>query len=158
MQDTDTTNRELLGLEQRYWHAIKDKDSETAASLSDDTCVIVGPNGVGELDKATLTKMLEAATYEITSFSLENVHTRRISDDVVAIAYKVKEDLVVDGRKIRLEAFDSSVWARRNGAWVCVVHTESLAGDTFGRRRSAATSSRGPARGDSENRSGSRPA
>ena len=49
------------------------------------------------------------------------------------IAYKMKEDLVVDGEGIQLEAFDSSVWVRRDGKWVCVVHTESLAGDPFGR-------------------------
>lgn len=31
------------------------------------------------------------------------------------------------------EAFDSSVWVHRIGHWVCAVHTESLAGDPFGR-------------------------
>lgn len=35
---------------------------------------------------------------------------------------------------IEFEAFDSSVWVHRNGHWVCAVHTESLAGDPFGRR------------------------
>jgi hypothetical protein len=39
----------------------------------------------------------------------------------------------VDGEKVKLDAFDSSVWMRRDGEWVCVVHTESLAGDAFGR-------------------------
>jgi hypothetical protein len=58
---------------------------------------------------------------------------RQVSDDVVALAYKVKEDLVVEGQKVKLETFDSSVWVRRGGKWVCVVHTESPAGDPFGR-------------------------
>src|SRR5262249_40276953 len=125
---------DLVTLEERYWNAIREGDSATAASLSDDPCLVVGAQGVGEVDRATLAKMFESATWELKRFSFEDVHVRRVTDDVVAVAYKVKEDLVVDGEKLKLEAFDSSVWARRDGEWVCVVHTESLAGDPFGRR------------------------
>ena len=41
----------------------------------------------------------------------------------------------VDFRRFRLRAtaFHSSVWSRSDGEWVCVVHTESLAGDPLGR-------------------------
>ena len=133
MQHEDATTRELLALEEQYWNAIKEKDPATAASLSDDPCFVVGAQGVGEIDRATLAKMLEGATYELKAFSFEDVHMRRVTDDVVAVAYKVNEDLVVDGQKVKMEAFDSSVWVRRDGEWVCVVHTESPAGDPFGR-------------------------
>jgi hypothetical protein len=78
MQVEDATKRELLKLEKQYWKAIKERDSSTATSLSDDPCV-------------------------------------------------------VDGEPLELEAFDSSVWVRRDGKWVCAVHTESPAGDPFGR-------------------------
>ena len=134
MGHADATKQELLALEKQYWNAIKDKDPATATSLSDDPCVVVGAQGVGELDRSMLAKMMQEATYELEAYSLQDVHMRQISDDVVAIAYKVNEDLVVDGQKIKLQAFDSSVWARRGGKRVCVVHTESLAGDPFGRR------------------------
>jgi hypothetical protein len=77
--------------------------------------------------------MLEGATYELNGFSLEDVHFRRLSNDIAVMAYKVSEDLTVDGKKIELKAFDSSVWTKRGGEWVCVVHTESIAGDPFGR-------------------------
>lgn len=133
MEQTNATKQELLALEKQYWNAIKQKDSATATSLSDEPCVVVGAQGVGEMGKSELAKMLHGAMYELNAFSLEDVHMRQITDDVVALAYKVKEDLVVDGEKIKLEAFDSSVWVRRGGKWVCVVHTESLAGDPFGR-------------------------
>jgi len=132
-QVNTTTKQELLALEKQYWNAIREKDSATASSLSDDPCVVVGAQGVGEMGKSQLAKMLQGATYELNAFSLDDVHMRQISDDVVAMAYKVKEDLVVDGQQIKLEAFDSSVWVRRDQKWVCVVHTESLAGDPFGR-------------------------
>jgi hypothetical protein len=133
MHHAEATKQELLALEKQYWNAIKEKDAATATSLSDDPCVVVGAQGVGEVGRAALGQMLQGATYELKSYSIEDVHMRPISDDVVAMAYKVKEDLVVDGKKVKLEAFDSSVWVRRNGSWVCVVHTESLAGDPFGR-------------------------
>ncbi len=133
MQHEDALKKELIGLEEQYWNAIRDKDAAAATALSDDPCVIVGAQGVSEIGKATLAKMLESAPYELEDFSIEDVRMRRLSDDVVALAYKVKEDLVVEGEKVELEAFDSSIWQRRDGRWVCVVHTESPAGDPFGR-------------------------
>lgn len=133
MQQANATKQELLALEKQYWNAIKDKDPATATSLSDDPCVVVGAQGVGELAKSELAKMLHGASYELNAFSLDDVHVRQISDDVAVLAYKVQEDLVVDGQQVKLQAFDSSVWVRRDGKWVCVVHTESLAGDPFGR-------------------------
>jgi hypothetical protein len=41
--------------------------------------------------------------------------------------------LVVDGKPVKLQAYDSSVWVRRDGDWLCALHTESPAGDPFGR-------------------------
>jgi len=133
MRDENALKDELLALEELYWSAIRDRDGVTASALSDDPCVVVGAQGVGQVDRGTLAKMLEDAKYELKDFALEDVHMRRLSDDVVALAYKVKEDLVVEGEEVKLEAFDSSIWQRRGGRWVCVVHTESPAGDPFGR-------------------------
>jgi hypothetical protein len=43
--------------------------------------------------------------------------------------------LMVEGQQVALEANDASVWVRRDGKWLCAMHTESLAGDPFGRDR-----------------------
>jgi hypothetical protein len=134
MSDQKTVERELLELEEQFWNAMKTRDSATAVALSDDACIVVGAQGVGEVDRATLAHMLESANYEIEAFAIEDVHVRRVTEDVATVAYKVREDLVVDGEKLKLEAFDASVWLRRAGAWVCVLHTESPAGDPFGRQ------------------------
>ena len=133
MGQHDALEQELLAREKRYWNAIKTKDARVAAQLTDDPCIVVGAQGVGELSRSAVSSMLEGASYTLDEFSLEDVHFRRLGDDVVALAYKVREDLTVDGQKVKLEAFDSSVWMKRNGDWVCVVHTESPAGDPFGR-------------------------
>ena len=34
-----------------------------------------------------------------------------------------------------LDAADSSTWVRRDGRWLCAMHTEAIAGDPFGRDR-----------------------
>jgi hypothetical protein len=107
-------DQELLALEKQYWDAIRNK---------------------GEIDKKTLAGMVENAPYELKKFRFgEDVHVRRLAEDVAIIAYKVSEEMFVDGKPATLEAFDSSVWVRRNGSWVCAAHTETLAGDPYGRR------------------------
>ena len=134
MQTAADALQEVLGLEERYWNAIKQKDAATAVSLSDDPCLVVGAQGVAALDRATLGKMMREARYELRAFSIEDMHTRQISEDVVAVAYKAREELLLDGQTVPLEVFDASVWVRRGDRWVCALHTESLAGDPFGRR------------------------
>ena len=53
------------------------------------------------------------------------------------IAYRVREQISVDGEQVELDAYDSSAWHRRDGRWMCVLHTESIAGDPYGRDRIA---------------------
>jgi hypothetical protein len=127
-------SKELLALERQYWNAIKEGDAESATSLSDDPCVIVGAQGVGEIDRKALAGMMEKATYDLRTYDFDDVHVRQVADGVVVLAYKVKEKLIVDGEDVALEAYDSSVWVQRNGDWLCALHTESPAGDPYGRR------------------------
>jgi hypothetical protein len=60
---------------------------------------------------------------------------RLLRDDVAIVAYQVYEELTVDGKPVTLDAADSSTWVRRNGRWLCALHTEAIAGDPFGRDR-----------------------
>lgn len=133
MHPQSRTATELMELEQRYWNAIRERDGETAASLSDDPCVVVGASGVGEVDKPALSRMIDGAQYRLKEFSIEDVHVRQLAPNVVLTAYKVKENLEVDGRPVELEAYDSSVWIKEGDRWICGLHTESLKGDPFGR-------------------------
>jgi len=63
------------------------------------------------------------------------VIARAVTDDVAVVAYKVREQLTVDGKPLTLDAADASTWVRRDGRWLCALHTESIAGDPFGRDR-----------------------
>jgi hypothetical protein len=125
--------KELLEVERQYWRAMKDGDAELAARLSDDSCIVTGAQGVGSLDRATLKKMFETATWKLEAFEITNAVARSLSDDVAVIAYQVHEKVTVEGKTLTFDAADCSTWVRRDGRWVCAVHTESLAGDPFGR-------------------------
>jgi len=132
MMPEKATN-ELLRLERSYWDAIKERDISTAKKLSDDPCVVVGARGVGKVNRKALGDMLKGAAWELTDYSLHDFDVQHVAEGVAVVAYKVKEKLVVDGEDVELEAFDSSVWVRRDGEWLCTLHTESPAGDPFGR-------------------------
>ena len=84
--------------------------------------------------------MLKSGAWKLRHFEIDpDVKLRMFGDDVAVLAYKVREELTVDGKPVKLDAADASTWVRRDGQWVCALHTESIAGDPFGRdRRTAA--------------------
>jgi hypothetical protein len=133
------TDQELLTLEHDYWDALKDRDARTAGRLTAEDSTIVGASGVSGVDPRQMGKLLEAATYKIKDYRIDPQTTRvtHLCDDAVAITYGVHEDLEVDGKPVKLDAFDASVWKKSDTGWTCVLHTESIAGDAFGRDRVA---------------------
>jgi hypothetical protein len=131
------TEKELLELERRYWQAMKEKDADAAMRLTDDSCIVTGAQGVAALDRKALGGMLTGGTWNLEKFEIgDDVQVRMLSDDVAVVAYTVHEELTVDGEPVTLDAADASTWVRRNGRWLCALHTESLTGDPFGRDRS----------------------
>jgi hypothetical protein len=126
----------LLALERMFWQAIVDKNASAAKRLTDDPCVIAGAQGVSSVPAEAIASMVEGASYRLKSFELsDDAQVRMLNDDVAILAYRVREELEVDGEPLTLEAADTSTWVRRNGDWVCALHTEALAGDPFGRDR-----------------------
>jgi hypothetical protein len=127
---------ELVDLERRYWQALKDGDDAAALALTDDPCLVAGAQGVASLDRQTMASMLKQGAWKLESFKIEpDVKVKMIGDDVAVLAYTVHEELTVDGQPVKLQAADASTWVRRDGRWVCALHTEALAGDAFGRDR-----------------------
>ena len=135
----DNRERELVEIEKRFWDTMKTKDGRTAGRMTDDGCIIVGAQGVSAIDGKSMEKMMGDGKWELERYAFDdkNVHVRFVSDDVAIVAYKVNERVVVDGQTLPVDANDSSVWVRRNGEWLCALHTESLSGDPFGRDRSS---------------------
>jgi hypothetical protein len=130
-----TVEKEILDLEKRFWKSMKDKDIDAALQLTDDPCIVTGAQGVARVDKQTFAKLMTTSTWILHDFDINEVQVQPLSDDVVVIGYKVHEELTVDGQPLTLDAADASTWERKNGRWVCALHTESVTGDPFGRDR-----------------------
>ncbi len=127
--------QELVQLEHRYWQAIKEKDLHTLLRLTDDPCIVTGAQGPGTVGRKAYEGMLLGAKWSVLDFAISDVQLRMARDDVAIIAYRVREELDVSGEHVTLEAADASVWIRREGQWVCSLHTESVIGDPYGRDR-----------------------
>jgi hypothetical protein len=136
---TMISDQEVLALERQYWDALKDRDTRTIARLTPEDSTVAGASGVAGIDPRSIVKMIESATYTLKDYRIDPQTTRinRLCDDVVAITYGVHEDLEVDGKPVKLDAFDMSVWKNYENGWACVLHTESIKGDAFGRDRMA---------------------
>ena len=136
---TVAIEQEVLELERQYWRAIQNRDAEAAMRLTDESCIVTGAQGVRHIDRQGLASMMAAAPYTLEHFDVKDAEVRLLNDDVAIVAYKVHEQLTVDGKSVSLDAADSSTWVRRNNRWVCALHTEAIVGDPFGRDRRAAS-------------------
>ena len=133
---TKTIERDLIKLEKQYWQAIKDRDIETALSLTDDECIVAGSQGVDRIDRDRFRKMMNDTPGQLLDFQInDDVQVRQLDDDIAVLAYTVHEKLTIDGKPVTIDAAESSTWVRRGGRWACAMHTESIAGDPFGRDR-----------------------
>jgi len=134
---TATRTKELLKYERRFWDAMREKDGEAAAEMTHDSCIVVGAQGVSAVDKDTMARLTIEGDWEIERYTFDesSAQVQFLNDDVALVAYNVKEKLTVDGKPLNLDANDASVWVRKNGEWLCAMHTESLAGDPYGRDR-----------------------
>jgi len=131
-----TIESELLGLEKQFWQALKDRDVETAERLTDFPCVVSGAQGVATIYRQEFAGMMTSPSYSLDRFELEDdAKVRLVGDDVAVMAYKVHEELTVEGKPVTLDAAESSTWIRRGGRWLCAQHSESIVGDPFGRDR-----------------------
>jgi uncharacterized protein (TIGR02246 family) len=132
---TTTREQEIIDLETQFWNAIRDGDAAAASSMIHDPCLVTGGQGHSAIDRTTFAKMMDAPSWTLHEFSFEKESVIFPDADVAIIAYTVTEKLTVDGKPLTLKAADASTWVRRDGRWLCALHTESVLGDPFGRDR-----------------------
>ena len=137
MTTTQEATRELLEVENQFWNAMRIKDGAEAARLTHDGCIVVGAQGVSAIDGETMKRLTVDGEWQLKQFSFDPKTTRvqYLGDDVALVAYTVDERVEVGGETLPIRANDASVWVRRDGEWRCAMHTESLAGDPYGRDR-----------------------
>lgn len=74
--------------------------------------------------------MVKTQPFEIDDFALDEkaANVRLLGKNLAVVAYPVHERLTENGSdSTTLDAFDTSVWMRRDCDWRCVVHTETVA-------------------------------
>ncbi len=124
---------EITALEQRFWQTMITRDVATATDLLAEKCVVAGAQGTAAIDRASFGNMLAHGQWTLHDYSFSAVNVLQPAPDVAVIGYKVREKLTVDGTPLEMEAADTSTWVRQDGKWRCVLHSESVLGDPFGR-------------------------
>ena len=134
----DSIDQEIIALEKEYWDSMITKDPSVATRLTADESIIVGAQGIGVVSSDNIGQMVQSEGWKLRGYEFTGVQVKPLGPDNAIVAYHVTEDLEVDGEMLTLEANDSTVWTRNGGKWVAVLHTESLAGDPFGRDKKGA--------------------
>jgi len=137
---SNTVEAELLELERQYWQAMQDRDIPTAVGLTEFPCIVAGSSGKMSVDRHVFEQMMRDSSYHIRKVELDpGAEVRLLTEDVAILAYTMTEEVSVDGKKVTVEAAEASTWVRRNGRWLCALHTESIQGDPWGRDRKPAS-------------------
>ena len=137
MPATDST---LIALEKKFWQAMVDEDADTAIGLLDEPALMVSSHGALQFDRQQYKKMAEEGPMVVKSFEFSDMEVMYPNDDTAVLTYRVKQAIAQRGdgaKEIEQEMADSSVWLRKDGEWLCVMHTET---EIEGKQKPAAKS------------------
>ena len=125
--------KEVIALENRFWQSMVDGDTDTALTLLDEPALMVSSHGSMQFDHAGYRKMAEHGDQVIKSFKLSDVKAVFPTDDTAVLTYRVTQAVAPrdeSGASTEQDMMDSSVWTRKDGAWRCVMHTETPFGES----------------------------
>lgn len=127
----------IINLEHRFWTCIQERDNKGAAALLAPESIVAGAQGASIITPELYGKMAQQgeSLYQLKSYRLEDPKVTFPAKGVAVIAYKVTEEMDVEGKPLTLNAADTTVWVQVSGEWRAALHTESLLGDPFGRNR-----------------------
>lgn len=113
---------DVLALERAYWEAMKNGDSEGVEKLTDESCIVVGPEGIGEFDPKTVGAMVEDMPYELQSYEIGQ-------DAKVRMLAGTSPSSRIRSTSRSTETVRPRYWmpsVRRDGHWMCAMHTETI--------------------------------
>lgn len=115
--DHSTTEREILGLERKYWDAMGKGDVDAAAALTRFPCMVMGPQGIQGVSEPDYRKMMESHDpRECAGIEIADPKISLVGENTAVIGYSVRSK----GKKM----FDSSTWVNEGGKWLCAFHVE----------------------------------
>ena len=105
------TKNEILGLERKYWNAMKSNDVDTAISLTKFPCAMASPKGFQKVSEEQYRKIMDSMKGD------QYKDVEILNDNTAMIAYSVE----MKGMKM----MDVSTWVRDGEKWVCAFHSEN---------------------------------
>lgn len=121
------SRKDLINLEQKFWQSMVDDDADTAISMLAEPSLLVSSHGTMQFDHGQYRHMAEHGNMVIKSFELCDMNVVFPTDQTAVLTYRVKQSLAERGKSevVNQEMADSSVWANKDGKWLCVMHTET---------------------------------
>ncbi len=123
------TKDEIVALETSYWDAMKRKDGAATAKLAADPSLVTGARGVMSIPKAKMGAMTKEGSWTLESYSFDDVQVTTPAPGVAIIAYKVTQQVTMDGKPLEMHAADQSTWIRGDNGWECHAHSETMLQD-----------------------------
>jgi ketosteroid isomerase-like protein len=114
---------EIVAKERQGLDALKIGDLSAFAKLTADDAVFIDAHGIAS--KADV--MTNVAGFKLRDYAIEDVKLVPLSDTSGLISYRITEEGTSHGRDFSAKAYVSSLWAQRNGEWVCVFSQETAA-------------------------------
>jgi ketosteroid isomerase-like protein len=128
MQTSESFKQEIIDLEKKYWAALRDQDLDSALNMTDFPGLVISSRGVMPITKDGYVKMFNSGQGRVRDFKIDEERAKVIQagPDTAVIAYSVhsrfgkKDDDVKD-----IDAINTSTWVKKNGQWMCSMHTET---------------------------------
>jgi hypothetical protein len=122
--DAQKTAASIIGLEQQFWEALKNKDRKFFdANVSDDSSMI---GYIGVLGKAAATDLFFKMPCEVRSYTLTDFKVTFFTSETAFVTYKAATDGSCAGKAIPT-VWASAVYVKRHERWLKASHQETRA-------------------------------
>lgn len=112
--------RHLIAAERASWNLAIQRNVGTYRALHAPDFITV--TGGGEVDKATSEASAMDAKVRFDQCVLSGFDVRRVAPNAALITYHTQAAGLDHGRAFRLDSYASSLWIKRNGAWLNVFY------------------------------------
>ena len=119
-----TAANNIIGLEQQFWEALKNKDVKLLDANVPDDLVTISMFGV--LGKAAVIGMFSKMPCEVRSYTLTDSKVTFFTSETALLTYKGATDGTCAGRPVPT-VWASAVYVKRHDRWLKVSHQETLA-------------------------------
>lgn len=114
----------IIGTEQQFWEALKNKDAKFfEANLPDD---LVAVGYVGVLTKSTAVNLFFKMPCEVRSFTLTDFKVTFFTSETAFVTYKAATDGICAGKAVPT-VWASAVYVKRHERWLKASHQETRA-------------------------------